>query len=104
MGFDVVDVPAPLPLAIEVPRGDQIGHDALGGPLGDVEKVGEIPNTNAWVTGDQEERVAVIGEQAEVRDGAQGLVAPRWWMPHTTATHITCFKFYGIFNQKYKTR
>ena len=72
VGSDVVDVPAPLPLTIEVPRADQVGHDALGGALGDVEKVREISNANSWVTGDQEERVAVIREQPEVRDGAQG--------------------------------
>ncbi len=72
VGCDVVDVPAPLPLTIEVPRADQVGDNALGGALGDVEKVREISNANSWVTGDQEERVAVIREQPEVRDGAQG--------------------------------
>ena len=78
VGSDVVDVSAPLPLAIEVPRADQVGHNALGGALGDVEKVSEISNANSRVTGDQEERVAVIREQPEVRDGAQGRRRSSW--------------------------
>ena len=67
-----VDISTAFSRAIEVPGADQVGNNALGGTLGDVEKNREIPNANPGVPGDQEERVAVICEQPEVRNGAQG--------------------------------
>jgi hypothetical protein len=57
---DVIHVSAPLPFAIEIPRADEIGHNALRRPLGDVEQGRQITNADPRITSDQQKRVAVI--------------------------------------------
>ncbi len=56
MGSHVVEVSTPLPLAIDVPRTDKVGDSALGCPLCDFQQVGDVSNTDARITGDQEQR------------------------------------------------
>ena len=62
MASHPVDISVPLSLAIEVTRADQVGDDALGSALGDVQLGGHISDANARVTCNQEEQIAVVRE------------------------------------------
>lgn len=79
MGFDSVDISATLSVAVEVPGTDQVGDDALGCTLGYVQQAGHVSDANSRITRNEEERVAVIREQPEVRDRAQGVGQPLPW-------------------------
>jgi len=72
VGSHVVEISAPLPLTIDVPGAGEVGDDPLGGALGDAQQVGDVPDANPRIPGDQEQRVAVVGEQPKIRNGAQG--------------------------------
>ena len=66
-----VDISAPLSLAIQVTRADQVGNDALRRALGDVQQGGHVSDAYPWIAGDEQEQIAVVGEESEVRDDAQ---------------------------------
>ena len=74
MGSDPVDISTPLSRAIEIPGADQVGDDALGRTLGDVQQAGHISDAYAGITRNEEERISMVRKQPEVRDGAQGVV------------------------------
>jgi hypothetical protein len=72
VGSYVVKVSTPLPLPIDVPGTRKIGDNALGRTLGNFQQIGDVTDTDPRVTGDEEQRVAVVGEQPKIRNGAQG--------------------------------
>lgn len=49
--------------ALEVPAGDEVGDDALGGAFGNPDCLGHIAQTDFWVAGDAEEYVRVVREE-----------------------------------------
>ena len=62
MASHPVDISAPLSLAIEVTRADQVGDDALGGALGDVQQGGHISDTYTRIASDEQEHIAMVRE------------------------------------------
>jgi len=62
---DRVDVAAPLADAVDVARGDEVGHDALGGALGDVDRRGDVAHPHPRVFGDAQQRERMVGEKRE---------------------------------------
>ena len=62
MASDLVHIPTPLPLAVEIPSANQIGDNSLRRPLSDVQQGRKITNPDPRVTSDQQERVAMIRE------------------------------------------
>jgi len=72
----VVEVSTPLPLPIDVPRTGKVGDNALSCALGYLQQVGNVSDTNSRITGDQEQRVAVVCEQPKIWNGAQGIGVP----------------------------
>ena len=77
MGPDVIHVSTPLPFAVEISRADEISHNALCRPLSDVEQGRKITNADSRITSDQQERVAMICQEPEVRDGTQVILSVR---------------------------
>ena len=67
VGSHVVPVAPPVPLALDVPGPGEVGDDALGRPLGDPQEAGDVADADAAVVGDQEQRLAVVREEGEVR-------------------------------------
>ena len=53
MASHPVDISAPLSLAVEVTRADQVGDDALGSALGDVQLGGHISDAYLWVASNE---------------------------------------------------
>ena len=62
MGSHPVDISAPLSLAIEVTRADQVGNDALSSALGDVQQGGHISDAYTWIARNEQEQIAVVRE------------------------------------------
>ncbi len=62
MVSDPVDVSPPFALTIEITRADQVGDDALGGALGDVQQGGHISDPYMWIARNQQEQIAVVRE------------------------------------------
>jgi len=73
MASHPVDISAPLSLALEVTRADQVGDDALGSSLGDVQQGGHISDAYTRIARNEQQQVAVVREKPEVRDSAQGV-------------------------------
>jgi hypothetical protein len=53
---------------IDVSGLGEIGDDALRDALGDVQLLGDLPDLNARIAEDQQQGIAVIGEESELRD------------------------------------
>ena len=64
---DRVEVPAACSLAFDVSRAGEVGHDPLRPALGDPEKLGDVADPDLGVLRDQEQRLAVIREEGELR-------------------------------------
>ena len=73
MASHPVDISAPLSLAIEITRADQVGDDALGSALGDVQLGGHISDAYLWVARNEQEQIAVVRKEPEFWDDAQGV-------------------------------
>ena len=76
MRSHVVKVSTPLPLAFDVSGTGKVGDNALGGAFGDIQQVGNVSDTNSRITGDQQQRVAVVGEQPKIWNRAQAVGQP----------------------------
>jgi hypothetical protein len=70
VGGDVVEISSALALAREVALGDQFPHDALGPALGDLQGRRYIAHPDAVISRDQQEGIAMIGQQTKTADGA----------------------------------
>jgi hypothetical protein len=68
----VVEVSTPLPLTIDVPSARKVADNPLRSALGDFQQVGNVSDANTRITGDQEQRVAVVREQPKIWNGTQG--------------------------------
>jgi hypothetical protein len=62
----MVEVPAALTITSEITADHEFAHDALNSTLRDVQGGGDVAHANVWVPSDEEERVAVIGQQPKV--------------------------------------
>jgi hypothetical protein len=60
---DLVAVSSPVSLSHHVALVDQLGEDPMRGTLSDSHRVGDIPHPDAWILGDTQENVGVVGEQ-----------------------------------------
>ena len=60
---ELVDVAAPHAAAAQIALIDEVGHDALDGPLGDPHLLRHIPQPNLGVPGDGQENEPVVGEE-----------------------------------------
>ena len=76
MGFDLVRVSTPLPMAIEIPSADEIGDNTLCCPLCDVQQGRKVTHADSRITSDQQERVAMICKEPKVRNGTQRMSQP----------------------------
>jgi hypothetical protein len=56
----MVDVVATLPLTIEVSGADEVGDNALGRTLSDVQQGSYISDADARITSNDEEGIAVV--------------------------------------------
>ena len=65
----LVVVATPDPLAGEVALVDELGDDALGRALGDIERRGDVAQPNCGVAGDDQEDARVIGYEGPLTDG-----------------------------------
>jgi hypothetical protein len=63
---NAVEVPSSLAFAVDVSGPRQVRDDALRRSFGDFEQRGNFPYTYSRVTGDKEQRVAMIREEAKV--------------------------------------
>ena len=63
-GVDLVVVSASDFCARYVSVGDEVGEDALRGPFGDSDLLGDVASADLGVTCDAEEHVRVAGEEA----------------------------------------
>ena len=57
-----IDVSASFSLAIEVTRTHQVGDDALGSSLGDVQEGSHVADAKTRIAGEKQEQIAVICE------------------------------------------
>jgi hypothetical protein len=67
VGLDLVAVAAAVFLLDDVPGCDQVGHDAVGAALGDVQAGRDIAQPGARVAGDAQQDPGVIGQEAPAR-------------------------------------
>ena len=71
MRADGVEVAAPVSLALDVAGLGEVGDDPLGSALGDVEEAGDVAYADPRVVCDQEQCLAVVCEEGELRRGAR---------------------------------
>ncbi|GII19904.1 hypothetical protein Ppa05_66300 [Planomonospora parontospora subsp. antibiotica] len=65
-GVEFVAVAPDFPAHGEVPRGGEIGKDALRGALGDLNAGGHVADPHAGVTGDAQQHMGVVGQEGPV--------------------------------------
>jgi hypothetical protein len=61
---DAVAVAATVALALDEPRLDEVGKDALCGSLGDPDLLGNVSKPDVWRAGDAEQNLRVVGEES----------------------------------------
>lgn len=64
---DLVAVSSTISLSQHVALVDQLGEDPMRGTLGDPHRIGDIAHPDAWIVGDTQEDVGVIGEEVPAR-------------------------------------
>jgi len=64
MALDVVAVAPAVPLLHDVPGFGEVGHEAIGRALGDIEGRRQIAQPGVWVLGEEQHRSRVIGQKA----------------------------------------
>ncbi len=60
---DAVAVAATVALALDEPRLDEVGEDALCGSLGDPDLLGNVSKPDVWRASNAEEHLRVVGEE-----------------------------------------
>src|SRR5665213_3227010 len=66
VGLYRIDVSATFLSQIEIPSLGQVGDDALSGVLGDVQEISDLPDSDPRIANDQQECIAVVGEESEL--------------------------------------
>lgn len=67
--LDLVVVPTTVLLLQDVARFAEVGHDPVGGALGDVEGGSEVPEPGVGPAGDEDQGPSVVGQEAPVPHG-----------------------------------
>ena len=70
---DLVVVPSSDPGAVDVPLGDQVGDDRLGGPFGDPHLCGDVTPPHGGIRCDAHQDVRVVGEERPTRSGGRAV-------------------------------
>jgi hypothetical protein len=68
VGLYRIDVAVAFFHEVDVPGLGQVGDNALRGTLGDVQQVGDLPDSDPRIAHDQQEGISVIGEESELWD------------------------------------
>ena len=73
---DGVEVPAAVSFAFDVSGAGEVCHDPLRPALGDTEQLGDVADPDLRIVRDQQQRLAVVRDECELRRGARGIRAP----------------------------
>src|SRR2546429_9480493 len=63
VGLDRVVVAAAVALARDVPGGGEVADDAMGGALGDPDRLADLAQADAGILGDAQQDLGVVGEK-----------------------------------------
>ena len=64
---DSVEVSPAIADPVEVAGGDEVADDALGGPLSDPDPFGHVTQADAWIAGNADQGVRVVGQERPLR-------------------------------------
>ena len=70
--LDLVAVATAVTFLHDIPSAGEIGDDAVGRALGDVDREGKIAQPSVGLSGDEEDGAGVIGQEAPVAHGVHG--------------------------------